>query len=351
MRAVNPFSYFVDYASQISGFGGERPSPDPQYCFHTRYEPVRPGRAIYRLRLLGAQASEGQLTVRVHAFRPDFGGAPSLAAGSRLELGGERKQDLEVAVPFHAIGGVAYALYGFFSEPTNLAVDQVEVALDEPEGGEQVEIEAPRSVLAAEAAAPEAGPATGLIHHGAVERTRPVSQDCTWRQLDGGGTVAARVSRWREAVCVAAIVAYSVDLPGLDGWVAGEMSVALHDALRSNPLALHARSEAPARDSGEFADVIVWPAGLRTGIDAPERWATLHAWLKRLKIGGLAAIGMTYDPDDARSGELTRNEIRQWAFRLIGLGYSVAPLAFADSDELVRDEAGLAACCFIVQRQ
>ena len=351
MRAINPFSYFVDYASQLSGFGGERPSPDPQYCFHTRYEAVRPGRAIYRLKLLGSQASEGELTVRVHAFRPDFGGAPSLAAGNRLDLGSERKQDLEAAVLFHAISGVEYALYGFFSEPTNLVVDQIEILLDEPEGGEDVEIEAPRSVLAEPAGAPEAGPATGLIHHGAVELTQPVSQDCTWRQLEAGGSVAERKTRWREAVCAAAPAAYGVDLPGLDCWFAGNMPVTKRGAATANVPVLYPRGEAPARESGEFADVILWPRGPRTGGGARERWVEVYGWLERLKIGGLAAIGLNYLPDAAQSGELSRNEIRQWAFRLIGLGYSVAPLAFAGLDDLVVDETGAAACCLIVRRQ
>lgn len=351
MRTINPFSYFADHASQLRGFGGERPSPDPQYCFHTRYEAVRPGRAIYSLKLLGSQATQGELTVRIHAFRRDLGGMPTLAAGSRLDLRGEQSQDLAVALPFQAVNGVEYALYGFFSEPTDLSVDRVEVLLEEPDDGEDAEIEAPRSVLARPTTAPEAGPATGLVHHGVVERARPVSQDCTWGQLETGHAIAERVARWCDLVCLAALSAYGVEHPGLDGWLAGEAGAAMREALLARPFALFLRDEAPARESGEFADFILWPAGPRLGDGADARWTEVHGWLEHLKIGGIAAFGMRYRPDGRQPGELSRNEIRQVAFRLIGLGYSVAPLAFANDNDLVVDEAGLAACCLIVRRQ
>jgi|UniRef100_UPI0035CC9AA9 hypothetical protein len=351
MRAINPFSYFVDHASQLRGFGGDRPSPDPQYCFHTRYETVRPGRAIFSLILLGAQATQGEMTVRVHAFRPDFGSVPILAAGGRLDLEHEERKNLSLAVPFHAIGGVEYALYGFFSEPTNLSVDQVEVLLDEPESDAEIQIEPPRSVLAQPTAATEAGPATGLSYHGAIDRARPVSQDCTWRQLEGGGDSSERMARWREAVCRAALSAYEAIVPGIDGWIAGAVSLMLREALVAAPVALFFQNEAPTRGSGLFADFVLWPEGPPNGGEAAARWTELYAWLERLKIGGLAAIGLRYRFEDAGPTALSRNEIRQWALRLIGLGYSLAPLAFADRADLAIDGEGLAACCLIVRRQ
>lgn len=351
IRAINPFSYFVEHASQLRGFGGERPSPDPQYCFHTRYEAVRPGRAIYWLNLLGAQATQGELTVRVHAFRPDFGGSPLLAAGSRIDLQSRQRQELVTAIPFHAINGVEYALYAFFSEPTDLSVDQIEVLLEEPEGDDEIELTAPLSILAGPITAQEAGPATGLTHHGAVEMDRPVSQDCTWEQLGAGHSITARMAYWREAVCIASISAYDINLPDLCGWVVGEMDDSMRETLVARRFAVSFRNDAPGREGGEFADFILWPRGPRPDGDAPTRWAELHAWLERLKIGGFAIVVLRYWPDDTRSDTLSRNEIRQWAFRLIGLGYSIAPLAFAGRKDLVLDQDGTAACAFIVRRQ
>lgn len=351
MRSIDPFSYWRDRASQLRGWGGERPSPDPQYCFHTSYEAVRPGRAVYSLKLLGSQATRGELTLRVHAYRPDSHMPPVLTAGGRLELGTDRYDDLAVSIPFHAINGVDYALYGFFTEPTDLSVERIEVLLDEPEGGEDVEIEAPISPLARPISVVEAGPATGLSHHEAVDRARPVSQDCTWRQLDAGDSIPERLEHWREAICLAALMSYEVDGPGLSGWVAGHASRAMREALVAKPVALYFHSEAPTPDTGEFADFVLWPDGPSVDGDAAERWTELHAWLERLKIGGLAVVGLRYRIDDTAPDTLSRNEIKKWAFRAIGLGYSVAPLAFAVRNDLVIDEAGMAACCLIVRRQ
>jgi hypothetical protein len=351
VRAVNPFSYFVDHASQLRGFGGDRPSPDPQYCFHTRYETVRPGRAIFSLKLDGAQATQGEMTVRVHAYRPDFGGMPSLAAGNRLDLASPQQQELSVAVPFHAVSGVEYALYGFFSEPTDMTVERVDVFLDEPEGDAEVEIAPPQSLLARAADPAEAGPATGLSHHGKIDIARPVSQDCTWSQLETGGSVSDRLRRWREAICLTALTAYDINLPGLDGWVAGEASGSLRADFAARRFALSALDSASLRDSGGFADVILWPEGPNVESDGPTRWAELLSWVERLKLGGFAVVGVQYRPDVAHPVDPARNTLRQWAQRLIGKGYSVAPLAFADYRDLATDEAGIGTCCLIVERQ
>lgn len=349
MRAVNPFSYFVDYASQLRGFGGDRPSPDPQYCFHTRYEPVRPGRAIYGLKLRGAQATQGELTVRVHAFKPEFGGAPSLAAGNRLSLEAISRQDLAVNVPFHAIKGVEYALYGFFTEPTDLSVLEVEVELDEPEDGEDIIIEAPRSILAEPETGQESGPASGLIHIGIVTPDSPVSQDCTWAQLDIGKSVVERTAIWLEKVCQMALSAYGVEVAGLDCWVIGNITSAMESAMVSRPFTLAFRHGVPDEGSGEFADVLLWPEGPQG--DLSTRGAELQLWLDRLKVGGFAVVGLNYRVEPGKSLGMARNDIRQWVFRLIGLGYSVAPLAFASAQDLAVDENGNATLCLIVRRQ
>ena len=351
MRTINPFSYFVDHASQLRGFGGERTSPDPQYCFHTRYEAVRPGRAIFSLKLNGAQATQGEMTVRVHAYRPDFGGMPSLAAGNRLDLDTPQQQELSVAVPFHAVSGVEYALYGFFSEPTDMTAERVDVFLDEPEGDAEVEIAPPQSLLARAAGPAEAGPATGLSHHGKVDITRPVSQDCTWSQLDAGASVSDRLRRWREGICLAALSAYAITLPGLDGWVAGDASDALRADVAARRFALAALDSTALRDGGDFADVILWPEGPSLESDGRTRWADVLSWVERLKQGGFAVVGVQYRPDAVNAVDPARNALRQWAQRLIGHGYSVAPLAFADYRDLVTDEAGIASCCLIVERQ
>ncbi len=108
----------------------------------------------------------------------------------------------------------------------------------------------------------------------------------------------------------------------------------------------------------DFYDFLLMPAGLGIDGGARERWEAVEDWLGRLKIGGLAALGLRYRPDVDLVGSadtaddqiLSRNEIGQWALRLIGKGYSIAPMAFAPVSNLVIDDQGLAGFVMIVQR-
>jgi len=367
MREIDPFSYFWDHASAVPGFGGERRSPDPQYCFHTHYEMVRPGRAIYTIRLHGVTASQGELTIRVHALRLTPGANATLVAGSRLEMHVEQgKQDLTASVAFHAVRDVTYAFYGFFSEYSDVSAERIEVLLDEPEGEEDVYVEAPRSILAQEDVEADVRPANALIHVGAVSLERPVSQDCTWRQLAQlsertvvGAQSDQLIARWREQVCLAALPAYGVTPIPIDGWLVGPASERMRAALKASNFVMWERdSLSPTPDSGEFADFIVSPAGFPSLDTAEARWALFNAWIQCLKVGGVAVIALRHAPITrpvssalaANDGPLAANEIGRWVLRLIGMGFSAAPLAFAPVSELVVDSQGLASLILIVRR-
>jgi hypothetical protein len=86
-------------------------------------------------------------------------------------------------------------------------------------------------------------------------------------------------------------------------------------------------------------------------LDTPhERWSWIKTLLEHLKIGGLAVVVLLYrytfgavSASDAVDGaDLTRNEIGKWVLRLIGEGFSVAPLAFLPYDEVILDKDGYA---------
>lgn len=367
MREIGPFSYFWDHASAVPGFGGERRSPDPQYCFHTHYEMVRPGRAIYTIRLHGVTASQGELTIRVHALRQSSGANATLVAGSRLEMHVEKgKQELTASVAFHAVRDVTYAFYGFFSEYSDVSAERIEVLLDEPEGEGDVYIEAPRSILAQNEVETDVRPANALIHVGAVSLERPVSQDCTWRQLaqiSEGSALGAQgdelIARWREQVCLAALPAYGVTPIPIDGWLVGSASEGMRAAFKASNFVVWERDAlSPTLDSGEFADFIVSPAGFPSLETAEARWALFNSWIQCLKVGGVAVIVLRHAPTTrlvssalaAGNGPLVANEIGRWVLRLIGMGFSAAPLAFAPASELVVDSQGLASLLLIVRR-
>ncbi|MBB3957836.1 hypothetical protein [Novosphingobium sediminicola] len=371
MREVEAFSYWPDHASAIQGFGGRRRSPDPRYCFHTMYNDVRPGPARYVLQLNGVKASHGELSLRVHAFRPPDDVQISLVAGSRLALEG-REGDLSVEVRFVALRGVVYAFYGYFSEDTDIEAAHVHVQLHEYEGDDLDHvIDPPRSALAHDPQRADARPANALIHAGGASIHEPVSQDCTltqlaalgWREMVEERSPAAVMRFWREQVSLAALPAYGVNLSGLDGVLAGPVSADMKTELGKQPFIIRQVEDpadfARAVSFDDFVDFLLWPEGPKTNADVQQRQAWVEGALNRLKIGGVAIIGLSYRFHNALVSssaatdhrELSRNEIGQWAMRLIGKGFSVAPLYFAAEDDLVCDDDDFASFALIVQRQ
>lgn len=360
-RDVDPFSYFFDHASAISGLGGERRSPDPQYCFHTHYLDVPPGAASYELRLRGVRASQGELTVRVHAYKPSTGGNASLVAGSRLYVAVEDRQDLSIQVKFVALRDVHYAFYGYFSEYSDIAADCLEVSLHEPESDEPAYIEPPVSINYKGIGAREVRPANALIHAGKFSIQAPVSQDFT---KDQRAEIAraddkAQLAAWYEAIIINALAAYNIGGAGQDVLVIGALPPTIRATLSQFGYILHEVSGSRAScDGGYFADIIFWMEDIPHNSDAGKRWTLIQSWLAHLKIGGLAVIVLHYKVEDELLGkqafdqsDVSRNEIGQWALRLIGMGYSVAPLAFAPLADLVLTQDGRTTFSFIVQRQ
>lgn len=363
MREIDPFPYYGTHASAISGFGGEHLSPDPRYCFHTHYIDVRPGPARYELRLDGVRASCGELALRVHAEKPDSVGNASLVAGARLELDVDGTQDLRVSVAFSAMHNVNYAFYGYFTEETDIKADGLSVLLHEFEGEVEDYVEPPRSFLALNMDPDEVRPANALIHVITPRLAMPVSQDCTWRQLeelklDAG--VPSGLDGWTEAVCLNALRSYGVIVPSLEGVLVGPCSDAFSRALDDAGFSVTAiePDPLPPANSGLFADFMVWPEGLAAEPDAARRWSAVSAWFGRLKIGGVGIATCRYRPgatpsssSQANEGDdVTQNEIGRWALRLIGDGYSVAPLAFSPREDLAIDAEGLARFALIAKR-
>lgn len=364
MREIDPFSYFFDHASAIGGFGGNRRSPDPQYCFHTHYVEVRPGQASYQLKLSGALASQGELTVRVHAYKPSTGGNATLVAGSRLYLGAEERSELTVTVKFVALRDVNYAFYGYFTDNSDISAEKVEVFLDEPEDGASIYVEPPRSIMALELGASETRPANALIHYGSPTLSIPVSQDCTFSQLAdmevASDSIDDALEVWRKSVTLTALRAYEVLVPGLHGLLLGPLGQRVETAiLNAGMIFDHGNALPLPNPSSElFYDFILWPDQHEVTGTPETRFAAISAWLGRLKIGGVAVLGLRYRADASivsstlamETGLLSRNEIGQWALRLIGAGYSVAPLSFVAPHDRVIGSDGLASFILIVRR-
>ncbi|EJL33833.1 hypothetical protein [Novosphingobium sp. AP12] len=364
MREVDPFDYWESHSSAIEGLGGLERSPDPRYCFHTRYHEVREGRARFVLELNGVRASFGELSMRVHAWKPESDSNISLVSGARTMLHAEEGADLTVPVHFASQKGVLYALYGYLSEDSDVTAQTLKVAIDEPEDTGEHYPEPPRSILAMDQQAQETRPANALLHYGRVRMEHPVSQSCTYEQIAELGLRARAegelvISRWSEAACLNALSTYGATYSGLEGLIVGGVAADYaEDLSASTSIVRQADGPPPSRMNADFYDFLLMPAGFETGNEARERWEAVEDWLARLKIGGLAMLGLRYRPDSdlvssadtSNAQVLSRNEIGQWALRLIGKGYSIAPLAFAPVSDLVVDSQGLAGFVMIVQR-
>lgn len=191
--ALDPFGYFLDQASAIPGMGGQHASPDPRYCFHTPYAERKAGQFRLVVRLGGVNVRFGQLTVRIHAFRPGVDLDISLAAANRIELD-EVGDTVELSVNALAIPDVHYAAYGYFSEPSDLSADDLSVVVFEmgdEDAGSFVQPDELRSTFAA-AAPPQASHMTIAAE---ADFADPGSQPCTRAQT---GSEAYR-SAWPEA--------------------------------------------------------------------------------------------------------------------------------------------------------
>lgn len=363
MREIDPFPYYGTHASAISGFGGEHLSPDPRYCFHTHYIDVRPGPARFELQLESAHASHGELALRVHAVKTDSDESAILVSGARLELALDDTRDVRASVAFVAMRNVQYAFYGYFTEASDVKADGLGVFLHEFEGEVEDYVEPPRSYLALDQERSEVRPANALIHVITPHLAMPVSQDCTWWQMDELKSVpdtAPTIDGWAEALCLNALHSYGVVVSGLEGLAVGPCSDGFFRVLEKAGFAMMAIDAAPlpAGNSNVFADFMVWPEGLAVDPDGARRWAAVKAWFGRLKIGGVGVLTCRYRPETSPTNsntavegpEITQNEIGKWALRLIGDGYSVAPLAFSSPEDLVLDSEGLARFAIIAKR-
>lgn len=366
MREIDPFDYWESHASAIEGLGGSERSPDPRYCFHTRYHEVREGRAGFVLKLNGVRAKFGEIAIRVHAWKPDGDGNISLVSGARLLLQSENDAQLELSVRFASRQGVLYSLYGYLSEDSDVSAQGLQVLIDEPEDNGDVYPEPPQSILAMNRQPSEARPANALTHQGRLVADAPVSQSCTYSQvaalgLDGLDADSA-IARWSERICLNALGSYGVFHSGLEGLVVGTGASDDGDYAQSlDRFATVVRrplGPPPSRKSDEFFDFMLITNAIGRGDNALSRWEEAEDWLTRLKIGGLGVLALRYRPDSclissksASDGPtLSRNEIGQWTLRLIGNGYSVAPLAFAPSADLLVDHQELAGFVLIIQR-
>lgn len=334
MRHLEPFSYFANHASAIEGFGGVEPAPDPRYFFHTHYEPVQPGRAVFRLAIEGARASRGELTLRVHAYKPGASGEIGLAGGGRIVFDEARPDAATVRLPvrFLAAPDTHYALYGFFSDPTDLVADAIEISIEElpspaKPGG------APGETLGSERPAAGFGETAKLCIDKVPSLLHPISQACTPDQIAGESFDALwpdipapqgdAVTRWTMVMPLQALAGAGMLGAGRRGLLLNAPHPALAETLRAAGCTV---TEEASGAAGPYDFVVGYQE------ETPVAPARAYAALQDQLLAEVAGGGLTIAVLAVPSGEAPsaiRNAIQQVALRLIGGGHDVAQLNFA----------------------
>jgi hypothetical protein len=365
-RELEPFSFFWQHASAIPGLGGADRSPDPNYCFHTPYHEYRPGIVIFRAAIIAAKARYGELAVRVHAFRPDSGLDASLVAGNRTPLDELDGSNLEIAVRVAAVPGVQYALFGYFSEPSDLEAAELSILAEELGGDspddfissdtsrslfEAISVDMPNRLMA-DNPPHFAHPVSQPLTIGQLESTEYVKN---WRQIPVVHDDPAW--RWRQAYALQALDAYAMLRDGARGlMIASERlpvstiiqahGCLLTDVIMGGENRVRPDSNTPplkkALLSPTDIDMIGGQFDFTIAISATEWFADKAAFfgfvsaaLRQILRGGIAVFVFDYAVDasgSTRDGGFVphRGEIEQLAMRIISHGSDVAQLSFAD---------------------
>lgn len=365
MRQLEPFSYFADQASAIAGFGGGEVAPDPRYCFHTRYEPVRPGHAIYHVTIRGARACDGELTLRVHGFKPGAPGDIDLAGGGRLRLRDIEGERIELPIRFSAAPDAHYALYGYFSEPADLVAEAVDIAIEEV-GGPAGRTGGNARGSGENGAARGYGPGNHLCTEEAPSLERPASQPCTEEQIASPQFAGlwSEISpcprdpawRWRLVMPLQVLDAAGLLAGGRRGLLLDAPDPTLSGILRRNGCIVEETSAAPrlggaqgwtSFDQGDAVDDFA--VGFeRQAADPDDAMSLPERMMAGVAEGGLVVAMLAIDPREPRP--VFRNRIQQIALRLIGRGHDVAQLCFPRRETLAWGPGGLGWFCFCATR-
>lgn len=341
MRKLEPFSFFVGHASAIEGFGGPEPSPDPRYCFHTNYQSLPPGRAKFHATMHGASATTGELNLRVMSFQP--GSDASMVTSAKLIL--EDMVDAHVVrtLRFTAVEGVEYALYGYFTDSSDLVAESLDIELEEADDPDLRISRSHRRSKFAGAHAPQE--AHRLFSAGEPSLAAPTCQPFTRRQADAIAADPDRwmaqislddaLDRWRVAAPLQALSAAGLLQPGARGVVINAPHDHLAEAVEQHGCLVHSLA-APEPDDIAQLDETWTDCDFAIGHEAPSdaedpAMDLLVQLMDRLANGGLA-IGLI----DIHEGETAagfRNRMQRIALRLIGRGHNVAQLSFPDGGD------------------
>ncbi|AEG50341.1 hypothetical protein Sphch_2698 [Sphingobium chlorophenolicum L-1] len=346
-RIIEPFVYFPKHASAIPGLGGPHRGPDPNYCFHTHYFGYLPGEVRVHITFRKARATTGELSIRIHGYRPENQQLGiKLMAAERVRLEGLAGEDHTVVIRFASIPGVHYAAYGYFSAPSDLRADGIDMIAEEL-GGDDIEnyqeAHAPPTMLTTS----ELIGVNALVTTNPAQLRFPNSQACTVGQIQSTefgelwpqvGTHDDPVERWRQLYLLQVLEVFGFLQSGGRVLAVGpvpELVLKIFEdrgcqLLQILPGGGEEDDQLPST-LGHFDMVVCLNA-----MTASASWSTLTSFIdhatRRLTNGGLAVLMLDYSAVPESRGEgtdgLSRPDIERLALRLISHGYDIAQLKF-----------------------
>jgi hypothetical protein len=349
---LDPFDFFPSRRSAIGGLGGDDGRSDPTYAFHTRYEPVTPGRITFSVRLHEFAATSGTMVLRVlampadeHAIEPTTANTAQIPLRTIAERGGE------VSIGVEAVGDTLYALLGLVVDETDAGATGITIALDHLDhrdtdvGGMTEDSETLFG-------APEVLPIGQLLTSAPPTLVLPVSQVRTPEQLDeppyARWAKALHLRRgedgWARVYVLRVLETYGLLQRGARGLLLGAPDDAMAAAIaaKGSSLAVHDIAAPPEGGPAAIPEELrgfdfLWSQGACDRMTSTaDGLHLLEHSLACLNVGGVAVHVFRFVASAEADGEdvpgaivLTRAHLERLAFHLISGNHEVAQFSYA----------------------
>lgn len=341
---IDPFGYHPDRRSAVSPLGGDVPSLDQKYVFHTNYITCRAGQIIFDLRFENIRGSSGELCVQLQSYRAGDSVGVLLVNSTRRSLAQLTGEDLELSIDTYAVDGVSYALYGYVSESTDAEASSLTILLREMEDNSP---RVPALFLEGGSACTDIAldRPTRLVNTSPASFTTPVSQALTHSQLSediylqmaSEQGLEPNAQSWPTLFAFRAIDVFGLTQPEARGLCLGDTSQLLGEILRRHGCVTLSAEAADPTEGFDFA----WSIHEAISGDFRLEFAAfVEDGMRYILPKGVAVHLVPVASLKAEGPGTTLNtmDIQKAALTLIARGYDVAQLNFQGCDSLAPGE-------------
>ncbi len=341
---IDPFGYHPDRRSAVRPLGGDIPSLDQKYVFHTNYITCHAGRIIFSIRFEHMRSSHGELCIQLQSYRAGDSRGVLLVNSTRRDLTNIPGEHLELSIETHAVEGVGYALYGYVSDTTDAEARDLLIYLRE------IEDSLPQSSLPLTADRSARTDVvvdrlSRLVGTTCASFSTPVSQAMTRAQLtepqfsrsaaEHGMEVHAEA--WPTLFAFRAIEIFGLAAPGSRGLCLGEPDDALSELLNRRGCEVVQATTEAITGGFDFA----W--SIHESIPEDDAWdfaAFVEGGMRHLLPKGLAVhiVPVATLRASFHSRAISPMGVQKAALTLIARGYDVVQLNFEGCDDLAPDE-------------